>query len=196
MGHYVITILFILILNSIAKQETLCSKKSTIKHIQNIQCTKPLWDIVEFTQIMPNIRAYCLIQSDGLLNQSVESYLTTQPSLYIKKIKLIVITIAVALHSRKQDIVTTNVYWLLEQMSEHEHSDVHGNLFLKQEHWLVLQSPLQPHLISSRIALGAGGIKQWVGRRTSLSLSFVQPFSVRGGSFNDYDDHKPKPKSI
>ena len=113
-----------------------------------------------------------------------------------KKIKLIVITIAVALHSRKQNIVTINVYWLLEQMSEHEHSDVHGNLFLKQEHWLVLQSPLQPHLISSRIALGAGGIKQWVGRRTSLSLSFVQPFSVRGGSFNDYDDHKPKPKSI
>ena len=132
---------------------------------------------------MSNIRAYCIIQSYGMLI-SISWILLDNSAIFIHQNnnKLIVINIVEAWHSTEQDIVTINVYWLLEQMSEHEHSDVHGNLFLKQEHWLVLQSPLQPHLISSRIALGAGGIKQWVGLSTSLSLYFVQPFSVRGGS--------------
>ena len=55
---------------------------------------------------------------------------------------------------------------------------MHGRLCLKQEQCPVLQSVfLYPHLTNSRMAIGAGGIKQWTGLITPLS-SF-HPFSVR-----------------
>ena len=68
-----------------------------------------------------------------------------------------------------------------EQFSKHLHNEIQGSSFLKQEQLLVLQFSPQPHLISSKIVLGVGGIKQYIGFNSPVFLSNCHPLSVRAG---------------
>ena len=63
--------------------------------------------------------------------------------------------------------------------SQEPHMSVHFRLCLLQEQLIVMQLPLQPHLISSRTALGAG--RRVVGIAWSRLPTWLHPWDVGAG---------------